>query len=478
MVGELTFEVNLDALRVYMPSRFVEKADAYLGNALPRLQIKCSKVVHAIDIALLRCFSIALAGSLVRVRAPYAFPFLSDNICNEYVGKLHYYPGVDWIMLGGSLHSFLRLAVAHVLSNSTQIVELVPFNEIEGRLGQDTREGDVCVSIPRATYNYNQSEWENRLEDLVKLPEDEWRQLSANTMDMFPVYEPLIHRYLAKEPSFIVDFGCGLGQSTRTLATNFPKARVLGIDVSPQAIDVAQRKFKLRNLEFKVADISEDIGVDPSSVDLVVSTNALMYAKNQIEAAHYVLGLLRPDGLLLNNCRMGPSHSYWDFPRSLLLPTSFQLQPIDWIDTAAKLGFCTHVLPAPGALGFDSIYYFAHGLSSFREGLVDVKQFLQGNPPGEVDYCLSHAIMIHTKNAGNDKRLKFNTANHLREVENAVLSFVTNKDVVRVASMIGWLFCFNSLKLLPESVDFICACMPEAGPVVKLAFFKQSFRES
>jgi SAM-dependent methyltransferase len=54
-----------------------------------------------------------------------------------------------------------------------------------------------------------------------------------------------------------VDIGCGNGRYTRALAAHFPK--VLGVDVSPQAVARAQRESEggPSNVEYRVADVSE-----------------------------------------------------------------------------------------------------------------------------------------------------------------------------------------------------------------------------
>jgi len=460
----------MDVLNIYLPERVADSAVAFLSETLRRVRIKRLETLPVVDAGQIRCFSLALSGTLTHVRAPYAFPFLANHICDEYAGDLHTYPGVDWIMLGGGLHGFCKLVAINIRTNMTRAVDLHPFLEIKGQLGQDAREHDVPVTIARTTANYNQAHWEKAEKDLLALPEERWNEFGANTLDMFPVYEPYIRQYLVKEPSLIVDIGCGLGQTARTLAANFPKARVLGLDLSPQAINVARQAFKLENLEFAVADISRDLGLEAASVDLIVSSNAFSYAENQLAAATHIFSLLHPDGLCLNNCRMGPSHSYWDFPRSLLLPTIFQLQPMDWIHTAADLGFHTSILPTPGALGFDSIYYFAHKLENFKAGMAKIKKSIQQDPPPEYAIYLSHAIFVHSRHVQDNSFIWFSGANHLVEVQKSIFSILENSSEIQNITINGWLYCFICLKLFPESVGFLRACLPEAEPIIDMLF--------
>jgi len=52
----------------------------------------------------------------------------------------------------------------------------------------------------------------------------------------------LVRRTLgASSPHRILDFGCGVGNSTQALAEVFPAARVTGCDASPESIKVARR---------------------------------------------------------------------------------------------------------------------------------------------------------------------------------------------------------------------------------------------
>jgi SAM-dependent methyltransferase len=55
-------------------------------------------------------------------------------------------------------------------------------------------------------------------------------------------------------PQRILDFGCGIGDAARYLADLFPHARVLGIDTSDQALDLARQRHGSERVAF--SDIS------------------------------------------------------------------------------------------------------------------------------------------------------------------------------------------------------------------------------
>lgn len=55
----------------------------------------------------------------------------------------------------------------------------------------------------------------------------------------------------------ILDIGCGCGQLAWEYARRHPSIQVVGLDISPKNIAVANQLFKLTNLSFDVSDLSE-----------------------------------------------------------------------------------------------------------------------------------------------------------------------------------------------------------------------------
>lgn len=75
------------------------------------------------------------------------------------------------------------------------------------------------------------------------------------------------------KPLSILDVGCGGGQFTLELAKQNPQAQVMGIDISPEAIEFAQKQTgvtTLKNLKFEVCP-SEELPFQ-NSFDVVTST--------------------------------------------------------------------------------------------------------------------------------------------------------------------------------------------------------------
>jgi trans-aconitate 2-methyltransferase len=75
----------------------------------------------------------------------------------------------------------------------------------------------------------------------------------------------------AESPAAVVDLGCGPGELTATLARRWPRARVTGLDSSPEMIERAQT-HRGANLSFGLGDAAR---FTAAGVDVLVS-NALL----------------------------------------------------------------------------------------------------------------------------------------------------------------------------------------------------------
>ena len=94
-----------------------------------------------------------------------------------------------------------------------------------------------------------------------------------------------------------LDFGCGVGRATRALANRFTRA--LGLDVSPQMIELARKLNP--NGEFAVHEPPR-IPLGDRAADLVYSHLVLQHLASRDEVDHYLrefLRVARPDGLVV-----------------------------------------------------------------------------------------------------------------------------------------------------------------------------------
>ncbi|MFC7533615.1 trans-aconitate 2-methyltransferase [Actinoplanes sp. GCM10030250] len=89
----------------------------------------------------------------------------------------------------------------------------------------------------------------------------------------------LVRQIGAEQPRAVVDLGCGPGELTRTLAERWPRARVVGVDSSPEMITKAAADPG--PVEFRLGDIA---GWRPEpGVDVVVTNAALQWVPGHQE---------------------------------------------------------------------------------------------------------------------------------------------------------------------------------------------------
>jgi trans-aconitate 2-methyltransferase len=107
----------------------------------------------------------------------------------------------------------------------------------------------------------------------------------------------LLSRVGADDPGFVADLGCGPGNLTAVLAGRWPRARVLGLDSSPEMISAARAELAGRdNLAFELADITAWQPAQP--VDVLMSNAVLQWVPGHLELVRSWPAMLSPGGWL------------------------------------------------------------------------------------------------------------------------------------------------------------------------------------
>lgn len=122
----------------------------------------------------------------------------------------------------------------------------------------------------------------------------------------------------------VLDVGCGAGELSLALARQNPGAAVLGVDISPDLVEVAQvRAADLANARF----IEVDAGAwrDPDfAPDLTVSRHGVMFFADPPAAFANIRAGAAPGGQLLFSCFRTPGENAWaaGLAEQLRLPPS------------------------------------------------------------------------------------------------------------------------------------------------------------
>ncbi|MEK7285835.1 MAG: class I SAM-dependent methyltransferase [Nitrospirota bacterium] len=100
-------------------------------------------------------------------------------------------------------------------------------------------------------------------------------------------------------PKRILDLACGTGILTVLLAERFPDSEIVGVDISPDYLEVAWRKVhkkKIKNISFVLAAAEEFSS--PTLFDCVTASYLAKYADLPVLIKN-LSGMIKPAGMLL-----------------------------------------------------------------------------------------------------------------------------------------------------------------------------------
>lgn len=137
-------------------------------------------------------------------------------------------------------------------------------------------------------------------EKMYKNVDDPW--LHGNAEDIsYDMSLYLIDKYkICSKKSKILDIGCGKGVFTNRIKTQFPRAKILAVDISPTAIKKAQSEYGKNNVSFEVLNIQKEYKILKGKFDLIVVSNVMWYILYDFEKIiNYLKKNLKNSGYLL-----------------------------------------------------------------------------------------------------------------------------------------------------------------------------------
>lgn len=151
----------------------------------------------------------------------------------------------------------------------------------------------------------------------------------------------LLKRIPAISPSNILDIACGQGGSTRFLCQRFPKASVIGTNLSPKQIQNARKNApEAAFVEMDAARLS----FADQSFDLIVCIEAAFHFNTREDFLRHALRVLRPGGFVVLSDMLTRLEAFdhalrrLGFP--LLIPEGNALALRDYPALLQRLGFC------------------------------------------------------------------------------------------------------------------------------------------
>ena len=110
----------------------------------------------------------------------------------------------------------------------------------------------------------------------------------------------LFRRYLVGN---VLEVGCGVGSFTRRMIESCGSIKLLGVDISREAVEYCRGRFNHLNLELKCIDVLHVQG----AFDAIICMNVLEHIEDDKGALEHLLELLSPGGTLF---LLVPAHQF------------------------------------------------------------------------------------------------------------------------------------------------------------------------
>jgi SAM-dependent methyltransferase len=139
------------------------------------------------------------------------------------------------------------------------------------------------------------ADWSGRVGDAWAA---EWRRTDRSFSDLARHLDAAILVAAPAGPATVLDIGCGAGATTAALIAARPDSKVVGVDLSPELMAVAQDRVP--SASFVVADAAHD--PLPVRRDLLISRHGVMFFADPVAAFTRLREAAAPRASLVFSC--------------------------------------------------------------------------------------------------------------------------------------------------------------------------------
>lgn len=111
-------------------------------------------------------------------------------------------------------------------------------------------------------------------------------------------YKLIIDKIKLGKNDVLLDVGCGTGEILNTLANKYKSAKLYGLDISPEMINVAKRKNKSKKINYICGD-SEKIPFEDNTFDILITSESFHHYPNSREVLKEFKRVIKPNGKLI-----------------------------------------------------------------------------------------------------------------------------------------------------------------------------------
>ena len=219
----------------------------------------------------------------------------------------------------------------------------------------------------------------------------------------------LIEKQLAFcPPENVLEIGCGTGYNTRHLAARMVDSKFVGLDLSANHTEAAQREAKgLGNIEFETGDFQQ-LPFDDSTFDAVIAVECLCQGSDMQQAIAEAFRVLRPVGrfLVIDVFRQAPLSSYADEVQlaSKLVEKAMAVDEFavieQWLDQANAIGFAELQRTDLSEQISHNVARFYSLARRFFKMPRAARAFLKAFPPLLLENAISGLLMPFTVGSG------------------------------------------------------------------------------